>query len=91
MPDVERRAITALTRSLELVLASGGGYGKKGHLPACNHGIWTPGTPRPEGAPCSDRCLEAQQAVEMGRNAIGLRAGRSMREPDLFTALEETA
>lgn len=34
------------------------------HLPTCPRGQWlTPGGPRPDGDPCSWRCLAAQDAV----------------------------
>jgi hypothetical protein len=38
--------------------------GESRHLPTCGFGQWlTPGGPRPEGDPCSWRCLAAQDAL----------------------------
>jgi hypothetical protein len=45
------------------------------HTPRCAFGQWlTPGGPRPEGDPCSERCVTARAAVDMALEWLGAHA-----------------
>jgi hypothetical protein len=57
--------IELLSDVLSRVMAMGGLGKRPGHMPGCNQGIWTSAAVVPQGAPCSKRCQEAKQALQI--------------------------
>lgn len=57
--------ITLLADQLAAVIAMGGLGKRPGHMLGCQQGIWTSDAVIPGGAPCSKRCRDAKQAIEI--------------------------
>lgn len=67
-PDVPmvERLISALSEQLRAVLDMGGLGKHSGHMPHCQHGIWSGKfvpPAYPNGSPCSSRCEAAKSAL----------------------------